>query len=91
MLNACYSEGQAQAIGEHIDCVIGMSVAIKDSAAISFASAFYQALGYGRDLKSAFDLGCIQLDLENLNAQDTPKLLAKNIDPKEVIFVNMRR
>jgi CHAT domain-containing protein len=48
VLNACYSEQQAQAIAQHIDCVIGMSKAIGDVAAISFAAAFYQALGYGR-------------------------------------------
>jgi hypothetical protein len=62
VLNACYSERQAQAIAAHIDCVIGMSKAIGDSAAVSFAEAFYQALGYGRDVKAAFDLGCLQID-----------------------------
>ena len=55
ILNACYSEQQAQAIAEHIDCVIGMSKAIGDKAAISFAAAFYQALGYGKDFKTGFE------------------------------------
>jgi hypothetical protein len=75
VLNACYSEKQAQAIAEHIDYVIGMSKAITDSAAISFALAFYQALGFGQDVRTAFKLGCIQVDLENLHEQDTPKLI----------------
>ena len=88
VLNACYSEPQAQAIAEHIDCVIGMSEAIGDAAAISFASAFYQALGFGRDLKTAFDLGCVQIDLERLDEQDVPKLLCKKCDPKEIVFVH---
>ena len=88
VLNACYSEQQAKAIAEHIDCVIGMSKAIGDTAAISFAMAFYQALGYGRSVKTAFDLGCAQIDLENLGEQDTPKLLALNSDPKTVVFVH---
>jgi hypothetical protein len=87
MLNACYSEQQAQAIAEHIDCVVGMSKAIGDKAAISFAAAFYQALGYGRDVKTAFDLGCVQIDLENLYEQDTPKLLAVRAKPEEIAFV----
>lgn len=86
VLNACYSEQQAQAIGKHIDCVVGMSKAIGDKAAISFAIAFYQALGYGKDVKTAFDLGCVQIDLENLDEQDTPKLLATNSNPKEIIL-----
>jgi len=88
VLNACYSEQQAQAIGKHIDCVIGMSKAIGDVAAISFAIAFYQALGYGRDVKTAFDLGCVQIDLETLNEQDTPVLLATNKNPQEIRFVH---
>lgn len=80
VLNACYSAEQAAAIAEHIDCVIGMSSAIGDDAAISFAAAFYQGLGYGCNLKTAFELGCVQIDLENLDEQDTPKLMLKKPD-----------
>lgn len=87
ILNACYSETQAQAIAKHVDCVIGMTNAIGDQAAISFAAAFYQALGYGRNVKDAFELGCVQIDLENLDEQDTPKLLAFNGTPESITFV----
>lgn len=81
VLNACYSEKQAQTIAEHIDYVVGMPNAIKDSTAISFATAFYQALGYGNDIETAFELGCVQIGLENLDEQDIPKLLTrKKID-----------
>jgi hypothetical protein len=66
VLNACYSQSQAEAIAKNIDCVVGMSKAILDTSAISFAAAFYRALGYGRDVKTAFDLGCLQIDLDNL-------------------------
>lgn len=88
VLNACYSEQQAEAIAKHIDCVIGMSKAIGDSAAISFAVAFYQALGFGKDVKVAFDLGCLQIDLERFDEQDIPNLLAINKNPKEIVFVH---
>jgi hypothetical protein len=87
VLNACYSEKQADAIAKHIDCVIGMSKSIGDSAAIAFATAFYQALGYGQDVKTAFDLGCVQIDLESLNEQDTPKLLMIRSNPEDIVFV----
>ena len=87
ILNACYSEQQAQAIAESIDCVIGMSKAIGDDAAINFAAAFYRALAYGRDVKTAFDLGRNEIDLTGLDEQDTPKLLAKEADPSKIIFV----
>ena len=87
VLNACYSEQQAQAIAQHIECVVGMSKAIGDTSAISFAAAFYQALGYGRSVKTAFDLGCAQIDLENLEEQDIPTLLAVKCNPADVTFV----
>jgi len=87
VLNACYSKEQAQAIAQHINCVIGMSKAIGDSAAINFSVAFYQALGFGRDVRTAFDLGCLQINLESLNEQDTPKLIALKSNPKKIAFV----
>lgn len=62
VLNACYSETQAQGIAEHIDCVIGMSNEIADKPAMHFSSAFYRAIGYGQDLKTAFDLGCLEIE-----------------------------
>lgn len=87
VLNACYSEGQARAIGNHIDCVVGMAKAVGDRAAVEFASAFYQALGYGRDVKTAFDLGCNAIDLHAIDEQDTPRLIANRVNPAEVVFV----
>ncbi len=86
VLNACYSEDQGKAIAEYIDCVVGMSNAIGDTTAIAFASAFYQALGFGRNVQTAFDLGCVQIDLENLSEHDTPKLIARRGDPKDIVF-----
>jgi hypothetical protein len=77
VLNACYTEPQARAIAENIDYVIGMSNAIGDVAAINFATAFYQAIGYGKDIKTAFELACVQIDLAGLDDQDIPKLLTR--------------
>jgi len=87
VLNACYTEEMAEAIAQHIDCVIGMSQVIGDTAAISFVAAFYLALGYGRDVKTAFDLGRVQINLENLDEQDRPILVAPNQDPSDIVFV----
>ncbi len=86
VLNACYSKKQAQAIAKHIDCVIGMSTRISDPAGRNFAIAFYRALGFGKNVQTAFDLGCVQIDMQSLNEQDTPRLLAINKNPKEIIF-----
>ncbi len=88
VLNACYSENQARAIAQHIDCVIGMSKAVGDQVAIRFAAAFYQAVGYGRDIQTAFDLGCLEIHLEKMAEQDTPKLIAERVDPRTVFLVH---
>ncbi|WP_019505714.1 SUMF1/EgtB/PvdO family nonheme iron enzyme [Pleurocapsa sp. PCC 7319] len=58
LLNACYTEVQAQAIVQHVDYVIGMKNTILDDAAISFTTGFYDGLGYGRNIEDAFELGC---------------------------------
>ena len=87
VLNACYSERQARAISEEIDCVIGMAKAINDDAAIHFTTALYTALGSGRDIQTAFSLGCNQINLANKDGQDTPQLIS-NHDPSKIKFAN---
>lgn len=86
VLNACFSEAQAQAIAKHIDCVIGMSNEIGDEAAISFSASFYRALGYGMNVKKAFNLALNQIDLLNLNEQEIPKLITLNRPPEKISF-----
>jgi hypothetical protein len=77
LLNACYSEKQANAIAQHIDYVIGMNQAIGDKAAIAFAIGFYQALGAGRTIEEAYELGRVQIRLQNIPEHLTPVLLKK--------------
>lgn len=64
LLNACYSEKQADAIVQHINYVIGMNQAVQDTAAINFAVGFYDGLGSGLSIKQAFEIGrnAIQAD-----------------------------
>lgn len=75
VLNACYSEVQAQAIAEHIDFVIGMNQPIGDKAAIEFAVAFYDAIGAGKDIPFAFNLACNAIQWANIPEHLTPVLL----------------
>ena len=74
VLNACYSEGQAAAINQHIPYVIGMNKAIGDSAAIAFAIAFYDALAAGEAYEFAFELAKTALQLAGIPEQHTPVL-----------------
>lgn len=69
LLNACYSETQADAIVNHINYVIGMRREILDAAAIAFSTGFYGALGYGRSIEEAYRFGCNQIHLMNLEGQ----------------------
>lgn len=75
ILNACYSEKQAEAIAQHIPYVIGMSQEIGDKAAIIFSVGFYKALGAGRTIEQAYQFGCIEIQLQGISEHLTPVLL----------------
>lgn len=77
VLNACYSESQAEEFSEYIDYVIGMRQEIKDEAAIAFSIGFYRALGYGRPIQECYDYGCnaIQFIQSGLNVTEVRRKL----------------
>jgi hypothetical protein len=60
---------------------------IEDSAAITFAWSFYQALGFGRSIQEAFDLGCNQVALTGIADAHVPKLLLRDgVDAARLYF-----
>ncbi|WP_414622771.1 CHAT domain-containing protein [Calothrix sp. CCY 0018] len=77
LLNACYSEVQAEAINQHIDYVIGINNAIGDKAAIEFAVGFYEALGENRSYEEAFNFGCVAIKMEGIAESSNPVLLKR--------------
>ncbi len=96
LLNACYSEVQAEAISQHIEYVIGMNSTIGDKAAINFAVAFYDALAAGEEVEFAYDLGCSQLI--GLKEYQTPVLKRKSLNSpvaqkttRQRIFISYKR
>jgi hypothetical protein len=86
LLNACYSALDAQSIAGEIASVIARPDVIDDRAAILFATYFYQALAFGRSVKTAFDLACLQLRMEGWEDEAHPVLLAQWSDPAEILF-----
>ncbi|MBX3011251.1 MAG: CHAT domain-containing protein [Caldilineaceae bacterium] len=66
VLNACYTADNAAGLAAVIDCVVGIEDVITDSASRQFATAFYRALGYGRSIQEAFELGQVQIELAGL-------------------------
>ncbi len=78
LLNACYTDIQAEAIHKHIQYVIGMTEGIEDTAAIKFAANFYATLIAGRSYKDAYEFGCIALDLLGIQDNFLPVFLEKS-------------
>ena len=87
VLNACYSASQAKAITSVVDCCIGMNDAVLDDAAIAFAAAFYQAIGFGESVKAAFDCGIAAISIEGISETRTPKLLCRRGVNPDKVFV----
>lgn len=89
VFNACHSEAQAKAVVKVIDCAVGMSRAINDDHAIAFAAEFYQALGYGKSVQDAYQLGVVRLIGEDVpDAQKLVKLhKRRGIDPAAVVLI----
>ncbi|MBD2183408.1 L-histidine N(alpha)-methyltransferase [Planktothrix sp. FACHB-1355] len=79
VLNACYSERQAQELINHVDYVIGMKGEILDDAAIAFSKGFYEWLGYGKEIEKCYQHGClmIRLKLNKLKTAEKEKLTRK--------------
>ena len=74
VLNACYSEEQADAIAQHVPYVIGMSRDIGDAVAREFSVGFYDALGAGESIESAYENGCISIRLYQITEDLIPVL-----------------
>ncbi|QLE59754.1 SAVED domain-containing protein [Nostoc sp. TCL26-01] len=77
LLNACYSEVQAEAIRQHINYVIGMNQPIGDRAAIEFAVGFYDALGTGKDYDFAYNYALTGISMVGIDEANVPVLFKK--------------
>jgi hypothetical protein len=78
VLNACYSEVQAEAIAQQIPTVVGMKAAIGDRAAIEFATGFYDALGAGQSVEFAYRMGCSSIQMAGIPEHLTPVLKGRS-------------
>lgn len=85
VLNACYSEGQAALIAQHVDTVIGLSGEIDVEAGAAFAAGLYQAIGYGQSVANAFRLATLQIELGHMAGHKVPVLhVREGVDPENV-------
>ncbi len=87
ILNACHTESLAKAVAETIPCAVGMNRVIGDKAAIPFAGSFYRALGFGRSIQQAFELGVCRLMMERTGEAAVPILYSRgDVDPGQVFL-----
>jgi hypothetical protein len=87
VLNACYSEVQAEALLVHVDCVIGMGGSIRDDAARSFAIGFYGGLGERESVAAAYQQGRAAISLEGLCDSDRPQLRVRDgVDASQLVL-----
>ncbi len=77
VLNTGLARSMAKELAEVVDYVIGISKAIGDRAAISFAGGFYQALAFGMPVQEAFASAVAELKLQNVRQSSLPELLIR--------------
>jgi class 3 adenylate cyclase len=87
ILNACYSEVQADALIKVVDYVIGMTYAVSDTAAISYATGFYQALGASKTIIESHELGCarVLMEIPTCSPDELPILRIASIETMQKI------
>ncbi|MBO3462312.1 CHAT domain-containing protein [Aetokthonos hydrillicola Thurmond2011] len=85
VLNACYSEIQAQAIAEHIPFVIGMKDTIIDQAGVAFSLGFYKALAANRSIEDAYKFGCVEIRLNGYSEHLKPVLYPKKSQQSQLL------
>lgn len=87
VLNACYSEVQAQALIEHVDYVVGMRGSIHDDAAKDFAVGFYCGLGASESVAGAVKYGRAAMHMEGMPDGDLPQLeVGTRADPNGLVL-----
>jgi hypothetical protein len=87
VLSACYTAPVAEALLAHVDCVVGMTGAIHDDAARSFAIGFYGGLGEHESIAAAFAQGRAAIRLDGLPDADRPQLQVRDgFDAAELIL-----
>ena len=84
LLNACFTKEQARSLSEVINYAIGTSQGIGDKVGVTFAGAFYRALGFGKSVKEAFRSANAELALTKTPRSRGIELFVRNgVDKKD--------
>jgi hypothetical protein len=89
VLNACYSEVQAEALVTHVDCVVGVRGWISYDGARNFAIGFYGGLAERESVFTAYKQGCAAVGLEGGSETDHPQLKVRNgVDARRLVLAD---
>jgi hypothetical protein len=78
LLNACFTKTQARSLAEVVDYSIGTAKPIGDEVAVTFAGAFFRALGFGKSIREAFKSARAELALTKMPRSRGIELFVKN-------------
>ena len=78
LLNACFTRTQAQSISAVVNYSIGTNRAIGDKVCVTFAGAFYRALGFGWSIRDAFESAKVELALTKTPRSRGIELFVRN-------------
>lgn len=70
VLNSCYTNKQAYALTEYVDCVVGVPSSVPDIAAQEFAIGLYSALGDQESIAAAYMQARAAISLHGLRGDD---------------------
>lgn len=88
VLNACYSEVQADAVRAHVPCVVGVRGAIGDGDGTRYVVALYRALAAGGSVANAHQQGLAALALHAAPDPDAVVLRCRDgVDPARIRVV----
>jgi len=84
VLNACYSSAGLEKYSQSIEYILGADAEMGDQAALKFAGAFYQALGYGYSVQVAYQLAKSQITMQGLvGAENFNLRIRQGVDASE--------
>lgn len=90
ILNGCYTDDYAKAIGQYIKCVVGTKGIDKkaDEVSLKFAQGFYRGIGRVGNIGSALKLGEIQVELLNIKSKNIGEIYTRdNKDPNQIMLI----
>jgi hypothetical protein len=86
VLNTCHSLKHAEAIAPRVGAVVAIKDMIYDSAAIEFATDFYESLAYGSSVAEAFEQGRQAVARVAPQQIDEPVLLTGTANPSNIMI-----